>query len=110
MPLKIAPLAPEPSLGAAARWTEGSPKTRGPKAESRSLPLNLTDSVMSSILFLEDLALERDDKSSWSLESLLRLLLKSPDLPLLDLDRPSSLCPSYTPLSLELPEEEPVEA
>lgn len=72
---------------------------------------------MSSILLLvEDLSLERDDKSSssWSLESLLRLLLKSSDASLLDLDldldTPSSLCPSYTPLSLELADEEPVEA
>jgi len=52
--------------GAPTRWTEGFPKTLGPNAESRSLPLNLTELVRSSallfvgVLDLEQLSLSED--------------------------------------------------
>ena len=66
---------PSPLLieGAPTRCTEGLPKTLGPNAESRSLPLNLTELVRSSVLeFVGVLDLDLEQLSS-SESSVLRL-------------------------------------
>jgi hypothetical protein len=66
---------PSPLLieGAPTRCTEGFPKTLAPNAESRSLPLNLTELVRSSVLeFVGVLDLDLEQLSS-SESSVLRL-------------------------------------